>query len=306
MKALGYYSRMGRGRVAYAVVVHAWPAQVGRLVSRLLGGGAAVAIHLDARASLHEFEPYVKGAVLTHERVAVRWAGFSLAKAMLLALEQALLADPEATHIQWLSGQDYPCRSEHELLQLLAAEAQISFVDYYPLLPGTQFDTIPKSWCFRDQYALLPGSLPETAHRFVDKLNRRLPDRVPPFPLWRGSAWSCLARPSAELLLRTFRNEPSLRRYFRTINVPDEILPQTVLANSALAPTLVGWGERDGVDWLHGNLHYIDWTAGRENPAVLDHRDLPAIEASGAYFLRKVDPTRSAQLMHLLDEAATH
>jgi hypothetical protein len=173
-------------------------------------------------------------------------------------------------------------------------------VNFYPMLPGSKFDTIPHTWCFRDQYALLPGVWGDRAYRLVDWFNLRLPPRTPPVPLYRGSAWMCLARPAAEYVVAAGRapEHRRLMRYLRTINIPDEIAFQTLLAHSPLASTLDGWEEgafRPEEKRVY--LHYIDWDPAREDPAVLDLEDLPAIRASGQYFVRKVEPVRSAALM---------
>jgi hypothetical protein len=114
----------------------------------------------------------------------------------------------------------------------------------------------------------------------------------------------CLARPAAEYVVAARRapEHRRLLRYLRTINVPDEIAFQTLLANSPLAPTLEGWEEgafRREEKRVY--LHYVDWDPARENPARLGLADLPAIRESGQYFVRKVDPTRSAELMDALD-----
>ena len=77
-----------------------------------------------------------------------------------------------------------------------------------------------------------------------------------------------------------------------------------LLANSPLAPTLEGW--EDGAFRAEEKRvyhHYIDWDPQRENPAVLDIHDLPAITASRQFFVRKVLPGRSRSLMDALDQA---
>lgn len=291
------------GSVVYGVLAHREPEQMGRLVSRLARNGSSVVVHVDARAGLAPFEDAAGGAAcFTARRVKVNWGGYSLARAMFTVIEAALATDASATHVQLLSGLDYPARTETDLEMHLVPGR--SFVNFYPILPGSQFDTIPHTWCFRDQYALLPGGWGQVAYRFVDRLNGRLPPRTPPVRLYRGSTWMCLARDAAEYVVAASRDREHRRlmRYLHTINVPDEIAVQTLLAHSPLAVTLEGW-EDDAfrAEEKRVHLHYIDWDRARENPAVLDLRDLPAIRASGHYFVRKVDPTRSAALMDALD-----
>ena len=295
------------GSLVYAVLAHREPGQLGRLVERLTQHGSTAVVHVDGRADLRPFDEAASGrATFTRRRVKVTWGGYSLARALFTVIEDALAADPDATHVQVLSGLDYPARPEADL------EAHVvpgrSYVNFYPMLPGSQFDTIPHSWCFRDQYALLPGDWGKRAYRLVDRLNRRLPRRTPPVQLYRGSAWMCLARPAAEYVVAAARDREHRRvmRYLRTINVPDEIAVQSLLAGSPLAATLEGWeGGAFRPEEKRVYHHYIDWDPARENPAVLDLDDLPAIRASEQYFVRKVDPTRSATLMDELDATST-
>jgi len=293
-------------RVVYAVLAHQEPGQFGRLTRRLTAEGARVVAHVDAKTDQLPFVEAAGGGVsFVESRVRVHWGGFSMVRAMIAAVAGALEADPEATHVQLLSGVDYPARPTAELLETVVSGR--SYLNFYPVLPGSQFASIPHNFCFRDQYALLPRGWRERAYRVVDRLNARLPDRTPPVPVYRGSCWMCLARPVAEYVVAAVRDRENRRlmRYFRTINVPDEIAFQTLVCNSPHADSLEGW---DGGAFRKAEkrvyLHYIDWSPARENPAVLDLTDLPAIRASGRFFVRKVHPTRSATLMDALDAGA--
>ena len=46
--------------------------------------------------------------------------------------------------------------------------------------------------------------------------------------------------------------------------------------------------------------HYIDWDPERENPALLNSGDLEKIDASGKWFIRKVDAEKSQDLLDIL------
>jgi hypothetical protein len=290
--------------VVYAVLTHGEPRQLGRLVHRLAARGSTVVVHVDARFELPPFTAAAAGqARFTARRTKVTWGGYSLARAMFIAVEDALAADPDATHVQLLSGLDYPARPEADLEEHLVPGR--SYVNFYPMLPGSQFDTIPHTWCFRDQYDALPFGWGERAERFVERLNRRLPRRTPPVQLYRGSTWMCLARPAAAYVVAASRDREhrAVMRYLRSILVPDEIAMQTLLAHSPLAESLEGWeGGAFRPEEKRVYHHYIDWDPAREDPAVLVLDDLPAIRASGQYFVRKVRPGRSELLMDALDE----
>lgn len=88
---------------------------------------------------------------------------------------------------------------------------------------------------------------------------------------------------------------------------PDEFVIQTLLCDSPLRTTLAG-GPRDdtGISVTEENkvnLHYIDWSPQREDPAILVESDLERIRLSRKYFARKVDGVRSAGLLDALDRA---
>lgn len=284
-------------KVAYLVLSHEWPAGHHRLVDRLTGGGSSVVVHVDKAV---DPRPFARLDVTTvREPVHVNWGGWSLAEAMIRALETGLSRHVDATHFQFLSGRDYPARPEAEFLDLLAADPTRSFVAFEDMTaPGAQFPNIPREWAPMDLYARLPFD----ADRLVGRLTRRLPPRAVPDGLtpFRGSAWSCLTREAASYVVDALRS-PSNRRltaYFRTIRIPDEIVFQTILGNSPLAPTIDSWPTSPGTN---ARLHHIDWSPTRENPAVLDVGDLQAIEASGRYFIRKVGPQKSGALVRELD-----
>lgn len=292
-------SRPDQGAVipAYVLLSHEWPAGHHRLIDRLLSSGSPVVIHVDKGVRQRPFARSDVSQVTS--RVDVNWGGWTLVEALLRAMECALDQHPEATHLQILSGRDYPARPAAEFHRLLAEDPSRSFVAFQDMTaPGAQFANIPGEWCSLDLYAKLPFD----ADRLVMRLNRRLPDRAIPGGMvpYRGSAFACLSADGARYIVNHLRNprNRALVRYFKTIRIPDEIVFPTVMANGPLAPTLQGWPFDSG---LMGGLHYIDWTPTRENPAVLTLADYDAIVASGRFFVRKVGERVSDALVAALD-----
>jgi hypothetical protein len=85
---------------------------------------------------------------------------------------------------------------------------------------------------------------------------------------------------------------PALVRFFKYVDVPDEIFFQTVLLNSPYRDIIV-----------NDNLRHIDWkdpTAG--SPAVLTRSDFPALAESPKLFARKFDVRVDAGILDMIDE----
>jgi hypothetical protein len=88
---------------------------------------------------------------------------------------------------------------------------------------------------------------------------------------------------------RFVTEKPELVRFFRHVYIPDELMFQTILMNSAL---------RDAI--VDDNLRYVEW--GREPaPAILTRADLPEMLQSGALFARKFDETVDRVVLDELD-----
>jgi hypothetical protein len=90
---------------------------------------------------------------------------------------------------------------------------------------------------------------------------------------------------------RFVQSRPDVVDFFRHVDIPDEMIFQTVLVNSELAGSVV-----------NDNLRYIDWTRVL-GPALLEARDLPALGASPKLFARKFDVSHDADVLDLIDAA---
>jgi hypothetical protein len=84
---------------------------------------------------------------------------------------------------------------------------------------------------------------------------------------------------------------PGVVRFFRHVDVPDELFFQTVLCSSPLRERIV-----------NDNLRFIDWRdPASGSPAVLTSADFPALQASPKLFARKFDATADAGILDLID-----
>lgn len=95
------------GTLAFAVLGHKNPDQLGRLVDTL--GAARTFVHLDARVGGRAGQRLLDAVPASSlvPRHASVWGGFGIAEAVLECATRAL-EDPTVTHVAALSGQDLP------------------------------------------------------------------------------------------------------------------------------------------------------------------------------------------------------
>lgn len=289
---------------AFLILAHQHPTQVARLVGRLQTPQARVFVHLDRKSDMGPFHATIgdRATFLPRERrVAVRWGGFSMVRATLNLIEAALEAEPGLERFVLLSGVDYPVRPVEEILAALEPGREYIRIDRVLDRDGdSPFDRCANRVFLGDNGWLNPRSARWRVSQAARALESRLKrPTVYGEPIYYGPQWWALTREAVELV-RAAR--PSLD-WFRFARIPDEMVFQTVLKNSARAPAIVqdATVRETGHPFLAG-VTYVDFQNGNPDlPRTLELSDLPEIQASGALFARKIDPELSAELVRRLD-----
>jgi hypothetical protein len=275
-------------RVAYLILAHDEPEQLARLIERLVppGSGDVAIVHADAGSALW---PLLKARWpkdtaslrLIRDPVRVRWGHWSQVAATALLVEAAHEADCDYAH--FLSGADWPCVSRAQMVAELAAETlPACFVE---AVPGEQEERmacrrLDTRWLRlspeRDRIAYTVTWELRRLSRWIDGaagaigLHRSLP-----YGRWhKGSQWWTLPREAIALLAGELPRLLASGRLTGTLCSDEHVVP-TIMATHFAGR-------------LRPNHRYIDWSAGQSSPRLLDASDLPAIEASGAWFMRKV------------------
>ncbi len=275
----------GQVRVAYIVLAHQLPSQLARLVGALDSSRATFLVHVNRRTGSRTYEQMREGLARRENVRFIRrhrlyWGGFGHVGATLEGIEELHRSRIPFDYAVLLTGQDYPIKSNDHIERVLAGSHANSFLAYDRLPGGWEngMDRItywhwraigrPRGWHLR-----LP-------------LRRAFPSGFLPFG---GSSYWCLARPCVDYVRAFVLANPSFVRFFRHVDVPDEIFFHTILMNSELAETIV-----------NDDLRYVDWTR-RPLPAVLGVGDLPSLAASTNLFARKFDVTVDADVLDRID-----
>ncbi|GGP23616.1 beta-1,6-N-acetylglucosaminyltransferase [Silvimonas iriomotensis] len=271
--------------VAYLILAHGQPAQLGRLVARLNAPGVRCYLHIDARTDQATFDAIkaampATAAVTFIARRPCRWGGFSLVDATL-DLVRAALKDG-FDWAQLLSGADYPIKTTEHISAWLTRATAAGFID---LRAQDEFD-VRYRWqaYFPEQLnGTRPGKVLQKLQRGLNRLGLRRSLPAPLTRVWAGSQWWCLSQSACKALIGFVDQHPQVPAFFRSTLVPDEMFVQTVLMATACGPELASH-----------NLHQLRWQENAWSPAEFTAADVPQLIASPALFARKFSPDGDA------------
>jgi len=277
-------------RIAYIISAYKYLEQLARLVHRLHDANVGVFIHVDARSgSIDRLVEATAGLgnVNFLPRHPCRWGDFGHVAASLKGIEAIARAPIGYDYVFLLTGQDYPIKSNRHICDVLEKAGGRSFMNFFPLptseWEGGGLDRIERWHMYTAKRHIV---IPPRGWSFV---KRAFPRGFRPFG---GSSYWCLARDCVQYMDDFVRHNGRFVRFFRHVDVPDELFFQTVLMNSPLSAQIVNDDLRY-IDWR-------DWAAG--SPAVLSAGDFGALETSTKLFARKFDATVDARILDLIDE----
>lgn len=234
----------------------------------------------------------------------VCWGRWSLVEATTKGMHLLGRSFPGVDWTIVLSGQDYPARPLGELASLLGEDGADAFLDCRPATEnwgtdevrvryGYDYWNIPP-WMARTQLQRAARLLPaatwsrnlEGQHVVGVRRRRDLGG------LFGGSAWFMANRRAVDIVLRSASGTPLTRQLKHTL-IPDEVFYATVLMHSDLVVR-------------RSNYRFARFRDLAPHPDVLTIDSLDAIDASSAFFVRKVDEERSSALLDALDRRNGH
>lgn len=244
-------------KIAYLVLTHKNPHLLKRTIQALSCDDSAFFIHVDRKSDIAPFS-IVEGdnIFFTHERLAVFWGEYSVVRAVLLLMRQALASSEKFDYLVLLSGSEYPLRSRKYIHAYLDANRDAEFIHVVkvpsPGKPLSRFSTV--------RY----GS-EEPIRRFVYRalaklgmaqrdISRHLKGLNP----YSGRMWWALSADACRFVLEYIEQHPQLEDFFAHTFAPDESFFHTILGNSEFSAR------------IRNNLHFEDWSASGPHPAMIN------------------------------------
>jgi hypothetical protein len=277
-------------KLAHLILAHSNPQQVERLVGRLQNEKAHIYIQLDKKSDIAAYQSIslLQGVFFIKNRVDIGWGNYSMIQATLNGFEEILAAGIVYTHINLLSGQDYPLKSAAHVQDFLFLNPDKSYMCWldiekdWPDGRARLADYNFGDYTFSGKYSL---------QKVVNKLwsKKKRPDNLKPYG---RSQWLTITPESAIYAIKYIKENPKLRRYFKHTWAVDEIFFQTILLNSPLSSTLV-----------NNNLRYIEQDEFYR-PTILTMADAEVLIDSGKFYARKFDPGKDTAIFDYLDKAA--
>lgn len=258
---------MVKPKTAYAVLAHKRPDLLHRLVETL--GSSPIAIHVDAKSDMDLAEIMSTPNVTMLPRRRCHWGGYQLVAATLDALRWFMTTD--ASHLILLSGQCYPLVSQTQAvahLTALGARSQMRMAPF-PISrwgPAGGYERVQRYYFFA--FRSRPWRL--------KWLPRKMPRDLHPHG---GSQFWCLSQEHAAYILSYVSDRPDVVRFYSTSLIPDEMMLQTILANSPYAAEVV----------CDVPLTYASFVEGGASPQVLKLEDMEQAWASGSIVARKFE-----------------
>lgn len=285
-------------KVAYLILTHADPEHLWRLIGAL-GDRADVYVHVDAKSDLAQFQTRTSPNVMfLADRVDVRWAGFSMVRAILALIETAMAKGESYSHLVLLSGADYPIKPAHEIEAFLFANKDHEFIKYIDVResPDHYMKQIEVKH-FRDPI-LAGGGFPDRVARKVAnslKMSNKWDGKWIPY---FGSNWWALTPACCEKVLETAKKVPFIEMNRRTF-APDEKFFHTIVGNSEFAAKSDGLQEFLGVGTCNlANLHIVDPSLAK----WFTEEDFEQVASSDKFFVRKVRTGTSTDLLDRIDK----
>ncbi len=299
-------------KVAYLLLAHKDPGQILRLVNSL-GNTGDFFIHIDKKTKATPFYHYLStcnNVIFTSKRHKVSWAGWSMIKGYMEALQLALNSDENYDRFVLLTGQDYPLMSNKQIIEEFSKHLRTEYVMAYNIVTSTlktDKDKIIRRWYLDPPFknAFLQRVYKSIMYRVLTKHFMRSDIQVPlgnkMVDPYFGQMLSAFTKEGAELIMNTYLYDKGYNAIMKHVFAAVEIYWQTIIFNSPLRDNTIQQGEEHEITEHFGwaPLHYHTYVV---DTSIFDEKDFEELKACGYMFCRKVVPGISDTLMNLIDE----
>jgi hypothetical protein len=278
-------------RLAHLILAHSNPKQLERLVKRLIHKDADIYIHLDAKTDIKAFIHLEKldNVFFIANRVSIIWADYSMMTATLKSFEYILQTGNNYSHLNLLSGQDYPLKTHDVIHEFLFKNADKTFMRSRSIA-----DEWPETMSRFTNYHLGDYKFP-LRFRVQWVLNKffpakKLPNGLKPYGF---SQWLTITPVCAQYTIDYLKANPAVAKFFKLTWGVDELVFQTILLNSDLKSHVV-----------NDHLRYIKFTPGASSPKTLTMDDAKLLAGSNKFYARKFNTEIDSEILDYLDGIA--
>jgi hypothetical protein len=275
-------------KLAHLILAHNNPQQLERLIKRLIYRNTDIYIHLDTKADIKEFIHLegLENVFFISNRIEVSWTQYNTVTATLNSFEEILKKGLDYSHINLLSGQDYPLKKAAVIQEFLFKNHDKTFMKYRSVE-----DEWPETLSRFTKYHLGDYDFPfkfkvqRLMNWFLPK--KKLPNGLKPYGF---SEWLTITPVCAQYVIDYMKNNPSVRRFFRMTWCPDELVFQTILVNSKLKDSVV-----------NDHLRYIKFIPRAYKPNTLTMEYKEILVNSGKFYGRKFNSEVDSEILDYLD-----
>jgi Core-2/I-Branching enzyme len=300
-------------RLAYIISAYKAADLLIRLVHRLHTPTSIILIHVDKRTDNKQYREMIAGVshltnVVFLKRHKCHWGDFGHVRATLKGLAYLFYGNMTFDYVFLLTGQDYPIKSNSYIEAFLNKQNGSEFISYYSF-PNKAWGENGgmrriEQWHFRfledwPVRSLRPFVNLPSRREFKSKVKsviyslinnifstRTMPGNLKPFG---GPGYWCLTRACAEFIHEYVRKNPRFVKFFRYVDIPDEIFFHTIILNSSFASNVV-----------NDDLRCIDISEER-GPRIWRKSDVEILAQSKALIARKFDTSIDREILDLVD-----
>jgi len=278
-------------RLAHLILAHHQPVQLERLVKRLMTPNSDIYIQLDLKANMLNFDylGQLQNVQFVKNRVNVTWGLYSMVEATIQGYKQILHSDQSYTHINLISGQDYPLKDAKTIEDFFFANQGKTFMKFKPI-----FEEWPESIQRLTKYDMGDYHFP-LRYQLQGILNKWMPDRKMPGGMkpYGFSQWMTITMEAAAYIVNFLDQNFLARHFFKMTFCVDELIFQTILLNSPFKDSIV-----------NDHLRVIKFQKGSYRPRTLLISDAEMLISSGKFFARKFVPEEDSVILDYLDRLA--
>ena len=276
-------------RLSHLVLAHINPSQLKRLIGAISNADADIYIHVDKKSNLDEFIDLssIPNVFFIKERCKITWGAFSMVEATLSSMQQILDTNIPYSHINLLSGQDYPLKNSQHITDFFIANQGTSYMKYLciteqwkeALTRLTRYDFSNYNFPFKYRLEFL-----------INKIfpNKKIPPQLKPYGL---SQWLSITPLHAKYVIEYLKINKKVKNFFFFTWGADELIFQTILLNSL---------HKDAI--ANNYLRFIRFKKGACRPDILTIKDAEQILKSKKFYARKFDEHIDIEVLDCIDK----